>query len=439
MNTQNVFTNYESNIRSYCRAFPAVIRKATGTQLWDCNGKRYLDFLAGAGSLNYGHNNPALKQALLEYIESDGITHSLDLYTEAKESFLQSFSSHILKPRQLDYVAQFTGPTGTNAVEAAFKIARKVTGRHGIISFTNGFHGVSAGALAATGSRYLRKAAGIPLSGVTPMPYDGYFGADTDTISYLQKFLNDASSGVDVPAAVIVEVVQGEGGIKTASDDWLRKLRALCTSFDILLIIDDIQAGCGRTGSFFSFESAGITPDIVTLSKSLSGYGLPFSLTLIRRDHDIWEPGEHNGTFRGNNHAFVTASHAIEYYWQDNKLANGVIENGAWLARNLLTLAEQYPDKFPEVRGRGMMRGLLCSDPADAQEISKLAFDNGLIVELAGPRDEVLKLLCPLTTTIDELKEGMDLLSTSISQHFSTYSAKRNSAVSLPVRKASSA
>ena len=210
-----VFVRNESKVQSYARSFSAIFNRARGTELWDVQGRRYLDFLAGAGSLNYGHNNPVFKQALLEYIESDAITHSLDLHTAAKEQFLEALQDIILAPRGLDYVVQFSGPTGANAVEAALKLARKVTGRTNVVFFTNGFHGVSLGALAVTGNEYFRRAAGVPLQGATPMPYDGYLGDELDTITYLDRMLADRSSGLDLPAAVIVEVIQGEGGLNT--------------------------------------------------------------------------------------------------------------------------------------------------------------------------------------------------------------------------------
>src|SRR3989440_9047022 len=185
-----IFIRIESNVQSNARSSPAIFSYARGTELRDVHGKRYLDFLAGAGSLNYGHNNPVFKNALIEYIETDGITHSLDLHTTAKERFLQAMHDIVLAPRGLhDYVMQFTGPTGTNAVEAALKIARKVTGRTGVVYFTNGFHGVSMGALSVTGNEYLRRAAGVPLQGAMPMPFDGYFGPDVDTIAYLERML----------------------------------------------------------------------------------------------------------------------------------------------------------------------------------------------------------------------------------------------------------
>lgn len=413
-----VFERRESGVQSYARSFPKVWKRARGTELWDVSGRRYLDFLAGAGSLNYGHNNPILKDTLLSYIERDGITHSLDLYTAAKESFLEAMEENILTPRGLDYVIQFTGPTGTNAVEAAMKIARKVTGRTNIISFTNGFHGVSIGALAATANQHFRRAAGVALQGVTVMPYDGYLGSGIDTIAYLDRMLSDPSSGVDEPAAVLIELIQGEGGLNAARFDWLKRLQALCRRKKILLIVDDIQAGCGRSNQFFSFEAAGLKPDIVTLSKSISGYGLPFAIVLIERSLDQWKPGEHNGTFRGNNHAFVTAAAALEHYWSNPDFENEVTAKSEHLGERLQALVDKFSPDLIEVKGRGMMRGLLCADPELAAAATANAFQRGLIIERAGPYDEVIKFLMPLTTTVAELDEGIDILEQALEDVF---------------------
>jgi len=414
-----VFIRLESKVQSYARSFPAVFSYARGTELRDVQGKRYLDFLAGAGSLNYGHNNPVFRKALVDYIEGDGITHSLDLHTVAKERFLQAMYDIVLAPRGLrDYVMQFTGPTGTNAVEAALKIARKVTGRTNVIYFTNGFHGVSMGALSVTGNSYLRAAAGVPLQNTTAMPFDGYFGEGVDTIAHIERMLADPSSGMEPPAAVILETVQGEGGLNVARFEWLRRLQALCNKHNIVLIVDDIQAGCGRTGTFFSFEPAGIKPDIITLSKSLSGYGLPLALVLLKRSMDIWKPGEHNGTFRGNNHAFVTATAAIEHYWSTPAFAESVRAKGEHLRRRLQTMVDQFSPDLVDVRGRGMMIGVRCADPKRAAAITARAYRYGLIIERAGPDDEVIKCMMPLTTCVGELDEGLDILERAIAEEF---------------------
>lgn len=406
----DVFVRMESRVQSYARAFPKIFDRAVGTELWDIHGRRFLDFLAGAGSLNFGHNNPVLKKALMDYIETDAVTHSLDLHTSAKEKFLRAMEEIILAPRGLDYVIQFTGPTGTNAVEAALKIARKVTGRSNIISFTNGFHGVSMGSLAITGNETLRAAAGVQLGGATSVPYDGYMGEGIDSIPYIAKLIDDPSSGVDDPAAVILEVVQGEGGLNCARVEWLQGLQAMCNERGIPLIVDDIQAGCGRTGTFFSFEPAGIKPDIVTLSKSISGYGLPFSIVLIKREHDKWKPGEHNGTFRGNNLAFVTATAMLEKYWKDDSFEKELKVKSARLRERLEAMVEKHKPNLVDVKGRGLMTGVRCADPGQAALVTKHAFNEGLIIERCGPEDEVVKCMMPLTTSMAELDEGLDIL-----------------------------
>ncbi len=411
-----IFEEIESEVQSYARAFPRVFDKAQGEFLYDTEGRQYLDFLAGAGTLNYGHNSPALKQSLLDYVQRDGVTHGLDLHTAAKGAFLEAFNEKILKPRQLEYVVQFTGPTGTNAVEAAIKVARNVTGRANIVSFTNGFHGVTLGSLAATGNEHHRGAAGVSLTGVSRMPYDGYLGDDIDTTAYLDKVLCDSSSGIDLPAAVIVETVQGEGGINCASLSWLRNLAEVCRRHDVLLIIDDIQAGCGRTGTFFSFESAGIKPDIVTLSKSLSGYGLPFAVVLIRPDLDQWRPGEHNGTFRGNNLAFVTAKAAIDHFWSDDRFQSQVQGKGEYVARRLQQIVDAYGEGNLTTRGRGLFQGLNCVSGDLAGQISRQAFKKGLLIETSGADDQVIKCLCPLVITQDNLAHGLNIIEQSVAE-----------------------
>jgi diaminobutyrate-2-oxoglutarate transaminase len=411
-----IFDEIESEVQSYARAFPRVFNRAKGAEMFDSDGNRYLDFLAGAGTLNYGHNNPLFKQVLIDYIEADGITHGLDMHTKAKGEFLQTFSEKILKPRNLEYMVQFTGPTGTNAVEAALKIARNVKGRSNIVSFTNGFHGVTMGSLAATGNSHHRGAAGVTLGGVSRMPFDGYLGDGIDTTNYLDKVLCDSSSGVDLPAAVIVETVQGEGGINVASIEWLQNLEKVCRKHDILLIVDDIQAGCGRTGTYFSFEESGIQPDIVTLSKSLGGYGLPFAVVLMKPELDQWKPGEHNGTFRGNNLAFVTAKEAIDHYWSDLAFQNEILEKGKYIGGRLDDMAKKYGEGNFSTRGRGMFRGINCVSGELADKITRRAFQKGLIIETSGAEDHIVKIFCPLIITEDLLKEGIDILEQSVAE-----------------------
>ena len=411
-----IFDEIESEVQSYARAFPRVFHKARGEYLYDSENNQYLDFLAGAGTLNYGHNNLVFKKELLEYINNNGITHGLDMHTKAKGEFLEAFNEKILKPRGMDYLVQFTGPTGTNAVEAAMKIARNVTGQQNIVTFTNGFHGVSLGALAATGNSHHRDAAGTTLNGVHRMPYDGYLGDGIDTTAYLDKVLSDSSSGINSPAAVIVETVQGEGGINVASLDWLRNLQAVCKQHGLLLIVDDIQAGCGRTGDFFSFEAAGIEPDIITLSKSLSGYGLPFAVVLMKPELDQWKPGEHNGTFRGNNLAFVTAKAAIDHYWSDDVFSKAVKRKGRYVSERLAAIVDRYGEGNFTARGRGMFQGINCVNGELAGAITQHAFKHGLIIETSGADDEVVKFLCPLTITDENLKKGIDVVEQAIKE-----------------------
>ncbi len=410
----DIFDDIESEVQSYARAFPVIFDKAEGAYLYDMDGNAYLDFLAGAGTLNYGHNNPKLKAALLEYIERNGIAHGLDMHTRAKELFLEALNERIFKPRGLNYMVQFTGPTGTNAVEAALKIARNVKGRTNILAFTNGFHGVSLGAMAATGNSHHRDASGIHLSGVSHIPYDNYMGDRLDTIALMESMLEDSSSGLDHPAAVIVETIQGEGGLNVAQAEWLREVERLCRKHDMLLIVDDIQAGCGRSGSFFSFEESGIKPDIVTLSKSLSGYGLPFAVTLIKPEYDTWKPGEHNGTFRGNNHAFVTATAALDNYWADDTFQQELAGKIELLKSRLEKIASGYDKTLIKAKGRGFMRGLECRDGELAEKICRLCFKSNLIIETSGADDQVVKCLCPLTITKDELNKGLDILEKSV-------------------------
>ncbi|GDY30108.1 diaminobutyrate--2-oxoglutarate transaminase [Gandjariella thermophila] len=408
----NIFETIESEVRSYCRSWPAVFDKASGSWLKDENGKEYLDFFAGAGALNYGHNNPVLKEALLDYLSGDGVTHALDMNTVAKRDFLEAFSDIVLKPRGLDYKVQFPGPTGANSVESALKLARKITGRESVISFTNAFHGMTLGALAVTGNSMKRGGAGIPLVHATPMPYDNYFEGQYPDFLYFERLLEDAGSGLNEPAAVIVETVQGEGGVNVARPEWLRGLAELCQRHDMLLIVDDVQMGCGRTGPFFSFELAGIQPDIVTLSKSISGYGLPMALTLIKPELDQWEPGEHNGTFRGNNPAFVTAATALRTYWNDDLLEKSTLAKGEQLGTVLQEIADANPGV--EARGRGLARGLAFEQPELAGKVCAAAFARGLLMETSGPQSEVVKLLPPLTLTDEELTQGIELLTASV-------------------------
>lgn len=400
----------ESSVRSYSRNWPVVLSRGVGTMLYSVDDRAYLDFFAGAGVLNYGHNNRILKSRLMAYLANDGIIQSLDMWTEAKADFLRAFRDLVLLPRGLDYKVQFTGPTGANAVEAALKLARKVTGRHTVVAFTRSFHGVSLGALSVSGSGSKRAAAGVDLHNVIRLPFDGYGSQEMSGLVLLADLIADPSSGVDLPAAVVVETVQAEGGVNVAGQEWLRKLAGICHEHDIILIIDDIQVGCGRTGSFFSFEASGIQPDIVCLSKSLSGYGLPMAIVIYRRDLDVWAPGEHNGTFRGHNAAFVTAAAAIQAYWSDGELQRQCAVKSELVSDGLAALCDKYQDHGITCRGRGLIWGVEFPMPGAARQVCNMAFRLRLLMETAGPRDEVVKLMPPLTASTDELQQGLELL-----------------------------
>ncbi|MBI9074972.1 MAG: diaminobutyrate--2-oxoglutarate transaminase [Desulfatibacillum sp.] len=409
-----IFENFESRVRGYIRAFPVIFEKAVGSTLTDTMGKEYIDFFAGAGTLNYGHNNENVSNAMIEYLKSQGVLHGLDMATKAKERFLESLVYGILEPRNLHYKVQFTGPTGTNAVESALKLARMIKGRSNIVAFTNGYHGLSMGALAVTGNTFYRDEAHISRSNVSFLPFDGYMGPDINTLDLFRKLLRDNSSGLDLPAAVILETVQAEGGVNVARPEWLAELAEICHEWDILLIVDDIQVGNGRTGDFFSFEESGIKPDMVTLSKAIGG-GLPLSLLLMRPDLDQWKPGEHTGTFRGNNLAFVAATENFKF-WENNDLSEAIKYKGTVMEAELRKIAEKYPSLEADVRGRGMIWGIEIPEKGFTSEVSSLCFEKGLVIELAGADDQVVKFLPPLIIDEETLKAGISIVDEAIGE-----------------------
>lgn len=405
-----VFEKNESQVRSYCRKYPVEFHKAQNAEIFSVDGERYIDFLAVAGSMNYGHNNPEIKAAVMDYLSEDYIINALDMYTKAKEEFLVTFREQILEPRHLDYKVMCCGPTGTNAVEAALKLARKNTKRTGIIAFSGAFHGMTLGSLAMTTDRTSREGAGIPLENVTFVPYDGVL----DSIAYLRWILEDDHSGVGLPAAIFLETTQAEGGINVASVEWLREIREICTKYGILMVCDDIQVGNGRTGYFFSFERAGIQPDMVILSKSISGFGMPMALLLMHPDLDIFRPAEHNGTFRGNQLSFVGGTAGIRYF-VDHHLDQAVQHKGqiveTFIQKEILPL-----DVRLSYRGLGLIWGIDFSsiNPALALEAVHEGFERHIIMEVAGRKDSVLKLMPPLTIQEDVLMEGLHIVKEAI-------------------------
>lgn len=406
MNTQT-FEKYESEVRSYCRHFPTVFLKAKGSKMFDEMGNEYIDFFCGAGAVNYGHNNDYIKPKLIEYLESDGIMHALDMYTSPKREFIDFMQEKVLKPRGLDYKIMFPGPTGTNAVEAGLKLARKVKGRSNVFALSGCFHGMTLGALALTTDFGARKGAGVKLNDVTHIPAP-YMYPEFDTIKYMQDLLDDDHSAVEKPAAVVIETVQAEGGIWVFENDYLQRLRKFCDDNDILLMVDDIQVGCARTGTYFSFERAGITPDIVVMSKSIGGYGLPLAITMFKPELDKWTPGEHNGTFRGNQLAFVAAKAGLEYMLNENVEAQAQASGDIikeFIEKEILPM-----DSRLNLRGIGMIWGIDFGDiPVDgvSEKVTEKAFERNLIIECAGRKNCVVKVMPPLVIEKDVLTEGL--------------------------------
>lgn len=411
-NSRQIFETYESEARSYCRSIPVVFSRAQGATLTDETGKTYLDFISGAGALNYGHNCPSIKQGLIEYLEQDGVIMALDMHSVEKAKFIQAFQSLILQPRNLDYKLQFTSPTGTSVVESAVKLAKKYTKRDGIVAFTNGYHGMTGISLALTGNSYHRQA--YSQGNVFRLPFDGYIGDNVDTMAYFRQLLDDKSSGLDLPAAVIVETIQGEGGLNTASISWLKELRNITREYGIVLIVDEVQTGCGRTGNFFSFERASIKPDLVCLSKSIGGMGLPFALLLVTPDMDLWKPGEDNGTFRGNNLAFVASRLAIEQYWTNDTFQRQITEKSKIISNALNHITREFPLLVKGVKGLGLMQGLEFFNAKHARSVVEACFEAGLIIETCGSEGEVLKLMCPLNIDDKVLNKGLAIIRESI-------------------------
>lgn len=419
MSTSNTrpFEEYESEVRSYCRNFPAVFTTAKGPFLYDEDGREYIDFFCGAGGLNYGHNNDFIKSKLLEYLESDGVMHALDMYTAPKRDFIEFYEERILKPRGLNYKIQFPGPTGTNAVEAALKLARKVKKRTNIFAMMGAFHGMTMGSIAMTTDAAARAGAGVPLNNVTHIPAP-YMFPELDTLNYIETLLTDDHSGVDKPAAIVLETVQADGGINPFEVDWLRGVRAICDKYDILMVVDDVQVGCARTGTFFSFERAGIVPDIVTQSKSIGGYGMPFALVLIKPELDVWEPGEHNGTFRGYQLSMVAAKAGLEVMLNEN-VEEKVQEQGKIIAQYLDEIKALAPEKI-KTRGIGFVWGVdfwrFDPDGKMSKKVLDLCFQKGLIVERVGRGNTVIKVMPELLIDEPTLRKGLEILKSAVAE-----------------------
>ncbi len=414
-----IFDERESAIRAYCRVYPTVFATAENARQTDENGKEYIDFFAGAGVLNFGHNNPRMKQAMINYLQNNGVLHSLDMHTSAKAEFMQKFTDVILKPRNMPHKMQFMGPTGTNAVEAAMKLARNATGRKQVVAFSRGFHGMTLGSLAATANEVFRVAAGVPLLHVRHEP----FGCESrclgctstcgvGSLDILAERYRDSSSGLKPPAAFLVEIIQAEGGVNVASKEWIQKLAEIAKEFGSVLIVDEIQVGCGRTGSYFSFDDLGIQPDIVTLAKGIGGAGTPMAMNLVHPDLDKhWLPGQHTGTFRGQNLSFVAGTEALTYF-ETSQLMDEVAEKAALARSKLEPVVNSDPNL--QLRGKGLVMGLDVGNGARAAAIVKSCFEKGLLVASCGTGGKVLKFIPPLTIPKEDLLEGLDILVDSV-------------------------
>ncbi|BDZ72514.1 aspartate aminotransferase family protein [Methylophaga marina] len=406
----SIFEQRESNIRAYCRVYPVVFDKASNARQTDEEGKEYIDFFAGAGVLNFGHNNERMTSAVVDYIQSGGVTHALDMQTTAKREFMEKFEDTILKPRGMTHKMQFVGPTGTNAVEAAMKLARRVTSRQEIVAFTHGFHGMTLGSLAATANRYFRGAAGVPLNHVTHYPFDKdeESGGGLAELDRMRNLYLDTSSGITPPAAFLLETVQAEGGVNVATKEWLQVLAKLARDVGALLIVDDIQVGMGRTGSFFSFDDIEIDPDIICLAKGIGGMGTPMAMNLIKPEVDeYWAPGEHTGTFRGQSLSFVAGKEALTYFDNDD-LMQEVRQKAEIMYQALAPLEEQFQQI--QVRGKGMIIGLDVTTGERAKAIVDECFKAGLLIASCGTGGRVVKLIPPLTIPEDDLQAGLEVL-----------------------------
>jgi len=411
----SIFEQRESAIRAYCRVYPVVFDKALNARQTDENGREYIDFFAGAGVLNFGHNNQRMTEAVIAYIQSNGVTHSLDMHTTAKRQYMEHFTRTILEPRNMPHKMQFMGPTGTNAVEAAMKLARRVTGHQDIVAFSHGFHGMTLGALSATANQYFRNAAGVPLNHVKHFPFGCEtvcpgceLGCGMQSIDQLRALYADSSSGIAPPAAFLLETIQAEGGVKVADKDWLQALAKLAREIGALLIVDDIQVGVGRTGSFFSFDDLDLDPDIICLAKGIGGLGTPMAMNLVKPEHDKhWSPGEHTGTFRGQDISFVAGDQALTYF-DDDELMQTVKTHGAMMADALQPLVERHP--LVNLTGKGMILGLDVGNGERAKEIVSQCFEAGLMIASCGTGGRVIKLIPPLTTPKADLEQGLQVL-----------------------------
>lgn len=413
----------ESNARTYPRHIPIAIESASGLSVTDVDGNTYLDCLAGAGSLALGHNHPVVTEALAGVLADERPLHTLDITTPVKEAFVDALFESLPERFVSTAKIQFCSPAGTDAVEAALKLVKTATGNRGILAFQGGYHGMTNGALSLMGNVSVK--ADVPglMGGVQHLPYPyeyrSPFGAGPDTdhetaSQYVAQLLDDPNGGVVDPAGMIVELVQGEGGVVPAPNEWTREIRRITRERDIPLIVDEIQTGLGRTGELYAFEHADITPDVLTLSKAIGG-GLALSVVVYDERFDVWEPGAHAGTFRGNQLAMAAGRATIEHV-----LANDLDEHAKEMGTRLKSRLERTDEQFDvvgDVRGRGLMIGVEIVDPASGdgppypehpdltERIQAECLDRGLIMELGGRRSSTVRFLPPLIVSSAQIDE----------------------------------
>ncbi|AXX87397.1 4-aminobutyrate aminotransferase [Malaciobacter marinus] len=407
-NDKTIFETYESEIRAYCRAVPTVFKSSSNATMIDEDDKEFIDFFGGAGVLNFGHNNPKMKEELIEFIQRDGVAHSLDMFTDVKRDFIKTFVDTVLKPRGWeDRKLQFTGPTGTNAVEAALKLARKITGRTEVVAFNRGFHGMTLAALACTANNAFRSSSGVPLNHVIRDTFN-----DMDALENLRQKMFDLASGMLPPAAFIVEPVQAEGGVRIATKEWLQGVQQLAKDTGALFILDSIQCGCGRCGSYFSFDDLDVDPDIIILAKGLGGFGTPIAMLVNKPEVDkAWSPGQHTGTFRGQGFSFVAGKIGLEYF--KNEQFNEETKRKGDIVRKVLDKLNSKYEKVVDVRQKGLMLAIEFDSAATVKEITAKTYENGLIIG-ACSTGEIIKFIPPLTITDEELNKGLERFTASV-------------------------
>jgi diaminobutyrate-2-oxoglutarate transaminase len=424
----------ESAARTYARSLPIVPVRAYGMTVEGADGRRYLDCLSGAGTLALGHNHPVAVQAIRAVLDSGAPLHVLDLATPVKDEFTSELFASLPEEFARDARIQFCGPAGTDAVEAALKLVRTATGRGGLLAFTGAYHGMTAGALAAGGDVDARAGLGGTAQQPVrlPYPYDyrcpfGVGGAEGARIGarWTASLLDDPKGGVEPAAGMILEAVQGEGGVISAPDEWLREMRRITAAHGIPLIVDEVQTGVGRTGTFWAIQHSGIIPDVMVVSKAIGG-SLPLAAIVYRGELDVWAPGAHAGTFRGNQLAMAAGTATLRFVREE-----GLAERAAVLGEHLLTRLRALRGLLPamgDVRGRGLMIGVEIVDsqadadplgarpaaPGLAAAIREEALRRGLIIELGGRHGSVLRLLPPLTMTDEEAETVLDRLAEAV-------------------------